>query len=400
MKTIYDDEIGMGIIAYLGEIPDPRRRRGVRYRYADLLLMAVYAALAGHSGAVEMEYYVELNREYFRELIGLETVPSHDTFSRVLQMTDVEELGRNVGSWIEENFPQACGKIDECRVLHVDGKAVCAAARKSEGEKPVYNMNAMYEGEGISVYVKKVGEKENEITALPAYLDMFKLEDTIVTIDAIGCNQTVIGHILDRKGHYMMPVKENQPKLREAILREVEELERSGQFGKLNSTGHMVKEHGRIEEMKIHMISDTTFIYEKLGMKSFYGSIARIGIIDKKTTRMEGGEERISSRRSIVITDLENVSVENLLKLKLSHWNIEAQHWLLDVQLDEDRKTARKGNAAVNGSILRRFCLMMRKYSPEFENKPLKRFLMANEHDIRRIEKILFINSRRCSCSE
>ena len=399
MKTIYD-EMEAGIIAYLEDIPDLRCRGGVRYRYADLLLMAVSAVMAGHSEAVEMEYYVELNRKYFDELIGLETVPSHDTFSRVMQMTDIEELGRNIGSWIEENFPQACGKIGGFKVLHVDGKAVRAAARKSEGEKPVYNMNAMYEGEGISLYLKKVGDKENEISALPAYLDMFNLKDTIVTIDAIGCNQNVIRHILDRKGHYMMPVKENQPKLREAILRKVEELERSGQFDRLNSAEQTVKEHGRIEKMKIHMISDTTFIFEELGLKSFYGSIARIGIIDKKTTRMEGGEEKISSQRSIVITDLENVSVENLLKLKLSHWNIEAQHWLLDVQLNEDRKTARKGNSAVNGSILRRFCLMMRKYSPEFENKPLKRFLMANEHDIRRIEKILFVDSRCCSCSE
>lgn len=399
MKKTYD-EMEAAIIAYLDEIPDPRCRRGVRYRYADLLLMAVYSALAGHSEATEMEYYVELNREYFSELIGLETVPSHDTFSRVMQMTDVEALGRNIASWIGDNFPQACEKIDGCRVLHVDGKAVRAAARKAEGEKPVYNMNAMYEGEGISLYLKKVGEKENEISVLPAYLEMFNLKDTIVTIDAMGCNQTVIGHILDRKGHYMMPVKENQPKLRDVILREVEALERSGQFEKLNSTERMLKEHGRIESMKIHMISDTTFIFEELGMKSFYGSIARIGIIDKRTTRMEGGDEKTSSQRSIVITDLENVSVENLLRLKLSHWNIEAQHWVLDVQLDEDRKTARKGNATVSGAVLRRFCLMMRKYSPEFEKKPLNRFLMANEHDIKRIEKILFVDSRKSTGSE
>ena len=59
--------------------------------------------------------------------------------------------------------------------------------------------------------------------------------------------------------------------------------------------------------------------------------------------------------------------------------------------------TARKGNAVQIGAILRRFCLLMRKYDPAFESKPLKRFLMANEHDIKRIEEILFVKSQEKS---
>ncbi|MDE5777549.1 MAG: hypothetical protein K2I10_03445 [Lachnospiraceae bacterium] len=40
------------------------------------------------------------------------------------------------------------------------------------------------------------------------------------------------------------------------------------------------------------------------------------------------------------------------------HWNIEMQHRLLDIQLKDERQTARKDAAVTNGAILRRFCMM------------------------------------------
>ena len=77
--------------------------------------------------------------------------------------------------------------------------------------------------------------------------------------------------------------------------------------------------------------------------------------------------------------------VETLLKIKRSHWNIEAQHWVLDVQLKEDGKAARKGNAMPTAVTLRRFCLAVRKHDSEYAERPVKRFFMADNHDIARV---------------
>lgn len=375
---------------FLEQVPDPRCVRGVRYRFADLLLMSIYAVLAGHSEATEIAYYVELNRSYFKELLGCVTVPSHDTFSRMLRLVNFEELSVSLGGWLRERFPEICERNSGMKILHVDGKAVRGASEKSKGEGPLYHLNAMYEGESIGVVVKRVGEKENEITCLPEYLGKFHLEDTIVTIDAMGCNKTVIDAIRNGGGNYVVPVKENQKRLYVAIQEKIEKLESEGGLEDLDKAEKLTKEHGRIETICMRMIEDTSFLYEKLGLESFYGSIARIGILDKKVTMLKDGEEETKKSRSIVITDLEEMSVENLLKIKAAHWNIEMQHWLLDMQLREDGKTARKENAVTNGSILRRLCLMVRKHDEKLSGKPLKRFLMANEHDIKRIEELLF----------
>ena len=156
---------------------------------------------------------------------------------------------------------------------------------------------------------------------IPEFLERFNLQETIVTVDAIGGCRRVIEAIETRGGSYVIPVKENQPGFLRAIKEKVKELEES---------------------------------------------------------------------RTYVITNLEGIDAETLLKIKRSHRNIEAQHWVLDVQLKEDGKTARKGNAVPTAATLRRFCLAVRKHDSEYAEKPVKRFFMANNHDIARIGKLLF----------
>lgn len=378
------------LLYLLDQIPDPRDKRGVRYNFASLLLMCIYGVLAGNSEGTGIEYYVELNYDYFKELLGIKNVPSHDTFSRVLRFVNFDNLSMSLNKWLLERFPDICERNMGMKILHVDGKAVRGAAEKSNGERPVYELNAMYEGESIGVTLKRVGEKENEISCLPEFLKMFQLKDVIVTIDAIGCNKTVIDSILNNGGNYVLPVKENQKKLLKVINDEIARLTDSGEIEKLDKTELINKNHGRLEIISARKIDNTAFIYEKLGTESFYGSIGRIGIIDKRIITKKDDKEVKTNERTIIITNLEEISVENMLKIKKAHWNIEMQHWILDMQLNEDKCTARRDNAVTNGAILRRFCMMIRKHDTELSSKPMKRFLMANAHDIKRIEKLLF----------
>lgn len=378
------------LLFLLEQVPDPRCSRGVRYPFAALLLMCIYGVLAGNSEGTEIAYYVELNFNYFREKLGIKHVPSHDTFSRVLRFTNFDNLSASLGEWLMKAFPDICEKNMGLKILHVDGKAVRGAGEKSSGERPVYHLNAMYEGESIGVVMKRVGEKENEISCLPEFLKMFNLDKTIVTMDAMGCNKTVIEAVLSGGGSYVLPVKENQKLLLKTIHEEIDRLKGTKEYEKLDKTEVLQKNHGRQEVICARKIDNTAFIYEKLGAESFYGSIAKVGIIDKSVTMMKEGVESKTKEQTIIITNLEEISVESLYKIKQAHWNIEMQHWLLDMQLNEDRSTARRDNAVTNSAMLRRFCMMVRKHDKELATKPMKRFLMANAHDIKRIERLLF----------
>lgn len=376
----------------LDKIEDPRDKRGVRYKLSDLILMLIYGILSGMSEAVDVEFYIEEHFEYFEKLIGIKSVPSHDTFSRILRMIDFENLADTLSEWLNTYYPEQIIKFNGKKVLHIDGKAVKAATKKTEGESPVYLMNSMYEGGSISLYTEKIGDKGNEISFIPKYLKQFDLKDTIVTIDAIGCNKTTIDYIVKNKGNFILPVKENQRNLYESIEREVKRLKETKEFDELDKAEKKVKEHGRIEIYSSTMITDTKFLYDEYKNKSFYGEIARIGVIEKETSKKENGEYITKKTVSYVITDLETISIENLQNIKLSHWNIEANHWLLDVQLNEDRLTARNGNSTVNASILKRFCIRIKKQSTDFKDRPLKRMLVSGCINPEKISKILFID--------
>ena len=59
----------------------------------------------------------------------------------------------------------------------------------------------------------KTDEKSNEITAIPELLKILSLENTVVTIDAMGCQEKIAKTIIDKKADYVLAVKENQKQL-------------------------------------------------------------------------------------------------------------------------------------------------------------------------------------------
>lgn len=388
-----EDEI-ISLHEILTTIPDPRKERGIRYKYEDLILLIIYSVLSGFQTGTDIEYFVEENFDYFKDLIGINRVPSHDTFSRILCITNFDYLASTLSSWLVKYYPEQYKKYQEMKVLHIDGKACRAASEKSKGEKPIYLLNSMYEGGTISVYSKKVNEKSNELGELPGFLSRFNLENTIVTIDAIGTNESVINTIIEKKGNYLLQVKDNQAKLKDTIKNEVAKLEKEGKFETLDSSSIVNTKHGRCEKIKTTILPSTKFLFEKLGLKSFYATIARVVVFDKTTEKMVDGKLNIQTNRAYLITNMENISVQTVQDIKLSHWNIEAQHWILDVQLNEDASTARRGYATENLSAIRKFCLWMKKQDPEIDQKKVsvKRFQFSNYKNIEKISKLLFIN--------
>ena len=100
-------------------------------------------------------------------MIGLKNVPSHDTFSRIMRITNFDNLASALSMWLVKYYSETYKKYQEKKVLHLDGKAIRAASGKSKGEEPIYLLNAMYEGGSISIYSKRVGEKSNSNSLFP-----------------------------------------------------------------------------------------------------------------------------------------------------------------------------------------------------------------------------------------
>ena len=101
--------------------------------------------------------------------------------------------------------------------ISIDGKAIKSATDKINNGNIPYIVSAFIGEVGLSIGQVKVDDKSNEITAIPDLLDLLEIEGATITIDAIGTQEEIVNKIVNKKGHYVLPVKDNQKELKKQI---------------------------------------------------------------------------------------------------------------------------------------------------------------------------------------
>jgi hypothetical protein len=104
-----------GLLDRLGELADPRDRRGVRHSFGSLLAIAVAAVGSGARSWTEIgEFARELTPEQLARLqarpspyTGRYNPPDEATTRRALQRVDPRALDRLVGGWLGARQPPA-----------------------------------------------------------------------------------------------------------------------------------------------------------------------------------------------------------------------------------------------------------------------------------------------------
>ena len=100
------------------------------------------------------------------------------------------------------------------KIVAVDGKTLRHSYDRKK-RKSAINMVSAYAAEnGVVLGQKKTDDKSNEITAIPALLDLLDIKGCIVTIDAMGCQEKIV----NKEAAYILAVKDNQKQLHEEII--------------------------------------------------------------------------------------------------------------------------------------------------------------------------------------
>src|SRR5439155_18722368 len=102
-------------------------------------------------------------------------------------------------------------------VIALDGKTARRSYQKKGAKEPIHMVSAFAARQRLVLGQVKVGEKSNEIVAIPKLLDMLAIEGAIVTIDAMGCQRDIAQKIIDKKADYVLALKGNQGSLREDV---------------------------------------------------------------------------------------------------------------------------------------------------------------------------------------
>jgi predicted transposase YbfD/YdcC len=190
-------------------ITDPRVERTRLHQLSDILTIAILSVIAGGNGWEDMEVYGLSKAAWLSTFLALPNgIPSADTFRRVFERIHARQFEQCFEQWIKQ-------LVDDLgiQVIAIDGKALKGSYDRETGKQTLHLVSAWATEHRLVLAQTKVQDKSNEITAIPALLELLDITGCIVTLDAMGTQKTIAQQIYTAKADYILSLKANHPTL-------------------------------------------------------------------------------------------------------------------------------------------------------------------------------------------
>jgi predicted transposase YbfD/YdcC len=312
-----------GLLEVLARVADPRHRRGVRYRLAVILGLALCAVVAGaRSFTAIAEWAADADGQTLHGLGVTGRVPSESTFRRTLQRLDANAFDDLAGSWAAQRTAPG---PKQRRVIAVDGKTLRGSA--GGGEPGEHLLAALDHAHGVVLGQVEVGAKTNEIPMFPVLMDRINITGAVITADAMHAQRSHATYLAGRDADYLFTVKRNQPGLFAQLA--------SLPWGQVPAA-HQSRErgHGRDERRALKVTAVAAGL-------AFPHAAQAIQIVRR---RRLSRKKKWSAQTIYAITSLTatRASPAALAAIIRGHWAIEDRlHWVRDMDYDEDRSQVR-----------------------------------------------------------
>jgi predicted transposase YbfD/YdcC len=336
-----------GFLRFFSDIPDPRGCN-IIHKLSDILVLAFCGVICGADGWVEVQTFCNAKLTFFKTFLELPAgIPSHDTFGRVFSVLDPDAFEQRFTAWMKTLA--AGGKL-----IAIDGKSIRRSFAHAWDKSGMAHLVSAFVAANKMVFAQvAVADKENEIVAIPKLLELLDLRQSVVTIDAMGCQREIAAQIIAGGGDYVLALKDNQPTLNEKVRALMDE----ARLESFKTMRHGVVEsteggHGRIETRRVWVTDEVEWI--KLDQP--WPGLASLAMVET-TREILGVGEKVIHRR-YYISSLKGIDATAMAQHIRGHWSVENNlHWQLDVSFREDQRRIRKGYAAENFSRLTRIAL-------------------------------------------
>src|SRR3954452_2733041 len=187
-----------GLLAALGQIPDPRRRQGQRYSLAPLLLFAVLAVLAGATSYRRIRLFIGVHRERLNAVFGagFRRAPAVNTPRTLFHALDPTEIEAAFRAHAEQlgNATAAPGR----RVIALDGETLRGSFEHPDDRAAAQVLSA-FAGEDALILAHQEIAEGDEIAAAQALIERLGLRGVLFTADALHCRKNLRRHGRDRQ---------------------------------------------------------------------------------------------------------------------------------------------------------------------------------------------------------
>ncbi len=207
---------------HMAQVLDPRGREGKRHPLSAILTAVVCAVICGANGYKPICQWLHKQPVDFWHFLGFTRRPiRYGALRNLLLVLDPQAFEEALVVWLRSlTRPVAAPEVftETLSAVAIDGKALCGTGGI---DQRVLMLVAAFEHQtGAVLRQQSVPLDTNEQKAALELLKQLVLTGRVVTADALHCQQETCQLIADSGGHYVIPVKENQPTLLAAISSE------------------------------------------------------------------------------------------------------------------------------------------------------------------------------------
>jgi predicted transposase YbfD/YdcC len=329
------------LLAALQRVPDPRKRRGLRHGLPVILSIAVCAVIAGARSFVAIaEWAAQASPAAVAKLGVTGEVPSESTIRRTINKIDANGLDVVVGAWAAFRATTS----EKFRVIAVDGKSLRGSA--TAGGRCRHLLSALTHTGGMVLGQLDVALKTNEIPMFSTLLDNIELLGALVTADAMHCQKDHAKYLVEQRGaHYLLTVKNNQPKLRKQLAQLP--------WGDVPVTHtQQDRRHGRVEKRTLKVVTVADGI--------MFPHAAQAIQVTRKVRKRNSRKWRTETVYAVTDLTADQARPDQLATWLRGHWCIENRlHWVRDVTFGEDLSQVRTGNGPQVMATLRNLAISL-----------------------------------------
>lgn len=180
----------MNLIEHLQQIPDFRRKQGLRYPLMAVLLLTIMSIMSGRCKYREIAAFGKANQKELLKFLHLEKrkrLPSHVTIREILKGIDFNDVLTAFNDWSKQYIT-----IDDNELMSIDGKALASTVTdcSSTYQNFVSLVSVFSHKRGQVLRVSKV--ESNKCSEIPTVQELIKdldLSGAVFSLDSLHCQK-------------------------------------------------------------------------------------------------------------------------------------------------------------------------------------------------------------------
>ncbi len=170
-------------------------------------------------------------------------------------------------------------------IVAIDGKRLRRSYDRQSGKGAIHMVSVWAQNQKMVLAQLKTEEKSNEITAIPALLQLLDIKGCIVTIDAMGCQRKIAQIIIDKEADYVLALKGNQGNLHKEVRVFFDKAFKTN-FSHIEHDYHETIDggHGRVEVRRYWTVDGLQWLAEK----NKWMGLTSVGIVESER-HIDGG---------------------------------------------------------------------------------------------------------------